>query len=735
MTTGAVLRTLARLISGHRALVARIAVGLVIDAAYYAVIPLSMKLLIDEVIGEQRTAFIVAVLAGTVVAVLIATAAGLWRDRLYARLSAEVINDLRRKLFRSVQAARLDTHARLGPGGIVSRFSTDLAAVENALVLSIPAIAICVLSLVINGVLLTILAWPLAVVGLLGLPLCLLGPRVFGPRADRWSYRRGTEEAAVLGIVDETVRNQATIRAFGLGATRTATFGQQLARSADAAVRLGFWASLVARTPILAAVLTQLAVVGLGTYLAVNGEISVGTLVAAFALLESLAASVNEIGVSLPALVQSSGGLTRVGELLDEPPAVVDRDDARPAPAPQRQLALESVSYAYGDRTVLDRVSITIPAGHSVALVGPSGSGKSTVLTLLLRFADPVGGTIRVDGVDYRELSQESLRRHFGVVLQQPELFAGTLAENIGLGNQGASADEIDSAASAAGLGGLDTTTDGHRIGEGGHGLSGGQRQRVAIARALVREPPVLVLDEATSALDPVTEAAVTSVLMAQVGRRTIVTVTHRLQTVRDYDLIYVLEDGRVTQQGTHKTLVADTGGRYREMWDRQHGLVVDAEGAHMSLERLRMIALFAGVDDDVGGEVLDALETSRVPAGRTVIEQDDPADRLYVVARGTLAVTRRGPDGASVQIATLSDGDTFGEIALLHDVARTSTVTTTTDTTLLSLSRDRFGKLIAREPKLRDRALATAAERLARSGYRPADAAPGAGADRARRT
>ena len=585
MTTGAALRTLARLMRGHRALVAQIAVGLVIDAAYYAVLPLSFKLLIDEVIGQRRTGFIIAVLAATVLGVLIATAAGIWRDRLYARLSTEVINDLRRRLFRSIQAARLDTHARLGPGGIVSRFSTDLAAVENALLLSIPAIAICVLSLVVNGVVLTVLAWPLAAVGLLGLPLCLLGPRVFGARADRWSYRRGVEEAAVLGIVDETVRNQATIRAFGLGAARAATFGQQLGRSADAAVRLGFWASLVARLPILAAVLTQLAVVGLGTFLAVSGEISVGTLVAAFALLESLAASVNEIGVSLPALVQSSGGLTRVGELLDEPPAVVDRDDARPAPAPRRELALEGVSYAYGERTVLAGVSITIPARHAVALVGPSGSGKSTVLTLLLRFADPADGTVRLDGLDYRKLSQESLRRHFGVVLQQPELFAGTLAENIGLGNPDASAAEIDSAARAAGLAGLDTAADGHRIGEAGHGLSGGQRQRVAIARALVREPPILVLDEATSALDPVTEAAVTAALMAQVGRRTIVAVTHRLQTVRDYDLIYVLEDGRVIQQGTHATLVADAGGRYREMWDKQHGLVVDAEGAHMSLE------------------------------------------------------------------------------------------------------------------------------------------------------
>ena len=136
--------------------------------------------------------------------------------------------------------------------------------------LSIPAIAICAMSLVINGVLLTILAWPLAVVGLLGLPLCLVGPRVFGPRADRWSYRRGVEEAGVLGIVDETVRNQATIRAFGLGAVRTAALGQQLERTADASVRLGFWASLVSRLPILAAVLTQLAVVALGSYLAIQ---------------------------------------------------------------------------------------------------------------------------------------------------------------------------------------------------------------------------------------------------------------------------------------------------------------------------------------------------------------------------------------------------------------------------------------------------------------------------------
>jgi ATP-binding cassette, subfamily B, bacterial len=725
MTTSAVIRTLARLMRGHRALVAQIAVGLVIDAGYYAVLPLSFKLLIDEVVGQRRTDFIVAVLAVTVTAALVATAAGIWRDRLYARLSAGVVNDLRRELFRSIQTARLDTHARLGPGGIVSRFSTDLAAVENALVLSIPCIAICVMSLALNGVLLAILAWPLAALGLLALPLCLVGPRVFGRRADRWSYRRGVEEAAVLGIVDETVRNQATIRAFGLGRARAAAFGQQLARSADASVGLGFWASLVARTPTLAAVLAQLAVVALGTHLALSGEISVGTLVAAFALLDSLAASVNEIGVSLPALVQSSGGLTRVSELLDEPPAVVDRDDARTAPVPRRELALEGVTYGYGERAVLAGVDISIPAGSTVALVGPSGSGKSTVLMILLRFVDPTDGSVRLDGVDYRELSQDSLRRHFGAVLQQPELFAGTLAENIRFGNPNAGAAEVESAAGAAGLEGLDTTPDGRRIGEAGHGLSGGQRQRIAIARALVREPPVLVLDEATSALDPVTEAAVTSALMAQAGRRTIVAVTHRLHTVRDYDLIYVLEDGRVIQHGTHATLVADAGGRYREMWDSQQGLVVDADGAHMSLERLRRIALFAGIDDNLGREVLDALESTRVPAGRTVIAQDDPADRFYVVVRGTLAVTQRGPDGAPVPLTTLRDGDTFGEIALLHDVARTSTVTTATEATLLSLSRTRFRKLIAREPKLRARALATAAERLATSGYRTAAAAP----------
>ena len=264
----------------------------------------------------------------------------------------------------------------------------------------------------------------------------------------------------------------------------------------------------------------------------------------------------------------------------------------------------------------------------------------------------------------------------------------------------------MEAAAHAAGIhdfiaalpGGYDSPA-----GEGGARLSGGQRQRVALARALVRRPAVLVLDEATSALDPETEAGIVATLDELRGRHTIVSVTHRLATARDADLIVVMAGGRVMEEGSHESLLA-RNGLYTRLWDQQSGFVVSASGRRAVIEphRLAAIPLFSWLDLGLLGRFAARFTTVDVPPDHTLFEEGEPGDVLYVIVRGRVDVTRRAADGVERRVSVLEDGDFFGEIALLDEVRRTATVRARTPCLLLGLDRGDFRDLIAEEPVLR---------------------------------
>jgi ABC-type multidrug transport system fused ATPase/permease subunit len=270
---------------------------------------------------------------------------------------------------------------------------------------------------------------------------------------------------------------------------------------------------------------------------------------------------------------ESTGALVRIRDVLDTEPDVADPPGGTTLGLLAREVRLVAVSYAHSpDRRTLDGIDIVIPAGSRVAVVGPTGAGKSSILGLLLRSYDPDQGAVLVDGHDLRSVSLASLRGQVGVVFQDTFLFDATIRDNIALGKPGATDAEVEAAARAAELHDFVTTLPrgyDSRVGERGARLSGGQRQRVAIARALVRDPRLLLLDEATSALDPATERLIAATLeRAGVGRTT-VAVTHRLPSIAAYDLIVVVEDGRVVEQGTHDALVA-AGGLYAHLWHEQ---------------------------------------------------------------------------------------------------------------------------------------------------------------------
>jgi ATP-binding cassette subfamily B protein len=272
--------------------------------------------------------------------------------------------------------------------------------------------------------------------------------------------------------------------------------------------------------------------------------------------------------------IQAAAATRHMQEMLDEPARGADRAGAPDMPRITHDITFDRVSFAYegAEKPVIDNLSLKIPVGRSIAVVGPSGSGKSTLLNLILRLYTPTEGRVTIDGVDIRKVTRDSLRSSMAVVFQENMLFNMSLRENIRLGKEGATDEEVEEAARRAEIHnfimslpeGYDTI-----VGERGDTLSGGQRQRIAIARAIVRNPSVLLLDEATSALDQTTEAAINRTLLELAKGRTMIFSTHRLTSVVDMDEIIVVAGGRVVERGSHAQLLADEGA-YAKLWEDQ---------------------------------------------------------------------------------------------------------------------------------------------------------------------
>ena len=468
----------------------------------------------------------------------------------------------------------------------------------------------------------------------------------------------------------------------------------------------------------------QIAVLAWSAVLAFDGVLSIGQLTAFQALFLLLGANVDYVMQYLPRMIRSTGGLRRIDSLLRAEPEAQDRPDAASQVAFEQDLSFDHVTFSHdGGRTDLDDVTFTIPKGSYVSFVGASGCGKSTVLSLLMRMYDPEGGAVRIDGTDVRDLRQDVYRSLMAPVLQDNFLFDTSVRQNIRMGRLDASDAEIEGAARAAEVhdavrrlsDGYDTTV-GHR----GQRLSGGERQRVAIARAIVRNPAILVLDEATSALDATAETSLNETLTRLAKDRTVVNVTHRLASVVDHDCIFVLHDGRLVEHGRHEELL-DLDGVYAGLWSKQAGFRISPDGgrAEVTPERLAAIPVFSSLDRDVLAELAGEFATERWPVGSVVVHQGDPADRFYVIVRGTVTATRVADDGAPIVSTVLEDGDYFGEIGLLHHVPRTATVRTAAPTVLLTLDRDTFTRMLERVPELRD-ALRREYPELAAGGGRP---------------
>jgi ATP-binding cassette subfamily B protein len=529
--------------------------------------------LVDSVLVQGESRLLNALGIGMVLVAVFRVLFGVVRQYLVAHVTRKVDLALIAGYSRHLLGLPLRFFETRRVGEILSRVG-DAAKVREA-------IGGTTLTAVVDGTLVLFLVavlWlydaPLAAVATAFVPLLLVATLAAQPATRRRTEGSMEAAARLSSHLVEDVSGIETIKAFGAERVR-AEEGEErlvaLVQDLFGLQKLGIGTGAIGT---LATALAGLAVLWYGGHRVIDGALTIGQLLFFSTLLGYLLGPLERLaGVNLK-LQEALVAVQRLYEVMDAAPeAPLGAARRRPFPGLRGAINLCGVSFGYGHRgRVLDQVNLRIPAGQTVAILGESGSGKSTLLKLLMGYYDPTEGRVTVDGVDLRDFDKESLRARIGLVSQEPFIFNGTLRENIVLGRPGTTPEEVAEVARVAGLDEFiaelperfDTV-----IGERGANLSGGQRQRLAIARALLHRPEILIFDEATSHLDVATEQAIQENLQAASAGKTVVLVAHRLSTVRDASLIYVLRRGRVVEQGTHRELLA-RGGYYWSLWRAQ---------------------------------------------------------------------------------------------------------------------------------------------------------------------
>ncbi|HXY16814.1 MAG TPA: ABC transporter ATP-binding protein [Gaiellaceae bacterium] len=510
--------------------------------------------------NETRLGLDVAAYVGVNAAAwLLGTTTWLW----LARIGQQVVYEVRRDLFDHLTSLSLRYFSQQKAGWIIARLTSDVDALSDVLNQGLTTLVVNSLTLVaaIGG--LFLLDWRLGLVALCVTPVGILCTRWFQQTSHIAFSDVRTRIAAVTAQLAESVAGMAVVQAFN----RERAFQREFDDLNEANRRSNVYAQKLSSVFFpaieLLGVVAQVAVLYAGARLIERGGLEIGTLIAAVGLLNLVFQPLQELSELYGQVQSAAAAMVKISSVLDAERDITDRPGARPMHRIDGHLELDGVTFAYGDEPVVHALEIDVPPGGCIALVGESGGGKSTTAKLIARFYDPDSGSVRVDGTDLRSVELRSYRRQLGVVLQDPFLFSGTIADNIRLARPDATDDEVLEAARAIGVDRVAARFDeglDHVVREGGAGLSAGERQLISIARALLADPRILILDEATSNIDRPSEILIERAFDRLLAGRTSIIVAHRLATVRRADEILVLEHGRIAQRGTEEELLAQPG-------------------------------------------------------------------------------------------------------------------------------------------------------------------------------
>lgn len=529
------------------------------------------KLLIDDVLVPRHFGPFLWIALGYLGLTVCAGAVSFGDDYLSTWIGEGFLRSLRLRLFRHLQGLSLDFFERRRLGDLLSRLTGDVAAIETFVLSGVAQSLAYVLQIGIFAGLLFYLSWQLALIALAVAPLAWLATKSFTDRIKRASREKRHRSGTMSTVAEESLANIQLVQAYNRQETETARFDRENVASYEAELATTRVKALFGPAVDLLKLGGGLAVIAAGTWQLQQGRLSLGGLLVFLTYLSSLYSPIRGLTRVGTSIFAATAGAERVLELLDERPLIQERPGAKSLGRVAGAIEFTHVTFRYPGRTsdALSDLSFRLEPGEAAALVGLSGAGKSTIAKLLLRFYDPVAGSIRVDGVDVRDLRIESLRSQIAVLLQETLVFDGSVSENIAYGRPGATAEQIEQAAWEADAHGFITSLpDGYEtmIGERGRRLSGGQRQRIAIARAMIRDAPVLVLDEPTAGLDADSAGRILAPLQRLMRDRTTIVITHNLLTVESATTVIVLEGGRIGERGSHRELI-DRGGTYAALY------------------------------------------------------------------------------------------------------------------------------------------------------------------------